>query len=204
MIRIILILLFVSATSASACLHCAWNAAGTASSAIASLFVPIWNVPASEKPVKLVKPKTAKQQYTIGYGTLFVDNKRWTKSPEAFAQDAAVNLLHSDGNAYISGITYTQFVSIDTFVEQFLSSLQSDEQNKGVRLIERRIVDVNGVKMTELVIHLTNGDTPLMYDIIVHTGSKGLIVLMSWTHSEIFEELKADMMSALSGLVVKK
>lgn len=204
MIRIILILLFVSATSASACLHCAWNAAGTASSAIASLFVPIWNVPASEKPVKLVKPKTAKQQYTIGYGTLYVDNKLWTKSPEDIVEDAAVTLVHVDGNAYIAGMTNTQFVPTDMFVEQFLAGLQSDEQNKDVRLIEKRIVEVNGVKMTELVIHVIINDTPFMYDVLVHTGSKGMIMMMSWTHSEIFEELKADMLSAFSGLVVKK
>ena len=204
MIRIILILLFVSATSASACLHCAWNAAGTASSALTSLFVPVLNAPVSEKPVKLVKPKTAKQQYAIGYGTLFVDNKRWTKSPEVIIEDAAVNLVHADGNAYIAGMTNTQFVPIDAFVEQFLGGLRSDEQNKDVRLIEKRNVEVNGVKMTELVIHVTINDTPFMYDVLVHTGSKGMIMMMSWTHSEIFEELKADMMSAFSGLVIKK
>lgn len=204
MIRIILILFFVSATSASACLHCAWNAAGRASSAITSLFVPIWSASDSDEPVKLVKPKTANEQYAVGYGTLFVDNKLWTKSPEDIVEDAAVTLVHVDGNAYIAGMTNTQFVPTDMFVEQFLAGLQSDEQNKDVRLIKKRTVEVNGVKMTELVIHVIINDTPFMYDVLVHTGSKGMIMMMSWTHSEIFEELKADMLSAFSGLVVKK
>lgn len=204
MIRIIVILLFVSATSASACLHCAWSAVGTAKLAVAGLHVPGLTLITDEKPKKLAKPKSAAQQYPIGYGTLHVDDKVWPQAKAAIAEEAVVNLVHADGNAYIAGITNTQFVPMDMFVENFVLGLEASEENSDVSLIERRVVEVNGVVMTELVIHATVSDMLFTYDVLMHSGTKGMIMLLSWSAREIYDELKADIHAAFSGLVVKK
>lgn len=202
MIRIIVIFLLVGATSASACMHCAWSAVHTMQIAtiVATSPIPLFVQDDSEV---LTKPSNATRELSHETWSLFVDSTVWRDDPDGQNPYSSVQLMHKDGGAFVGVLYFPMQMIVDDLVTELVTSLESMSGCKAT-LVSKRTSNVNGVDVTDVVVKYECKDVSIMYNNLYYSDSKRTVVLMSWAGSSTYEKLRLDMRQAASGLMIRK
>jgi len=149
-------------------------------------------------------PKTAHKKYNIGYATLFVDSNEWLPTNVLGSEQASFVLIHTDSIAMITATSSKQFVTSQHYLLEFLTSLRVLSQATNVTVTSKESTFVNGVQMMQFEIDATILGTPVVYTVLFHSNSKGMVAIALTMHRQMPLEQKWSMINALGGLVVKR
>lgn len=144
---------------------------------------------------------TKKISLTAG-GQFFVDPKVWEKNKQASIEGADVEFTHVDGTAFVAVLSQKQFLAIDTFIDAFIVGMK--ESAKEVTVTERANIIVNGTPITAVSILMKDEGVDVTYLVYFYSGSKGMIQALGYCGTQIFEEMRPVLQTAMNGLVVKK
>ena len=78
-----------------------------------------------------------------------------------------------------------------------------DSEVKNATLSKRRSLTVNGTQLTDITITAIVSHQPFVYRGYLYTGRKGLCLILTWTHADLYSELVGDIEQALDGYVAK-
>lgn len=162
---------------------------------------------AAESPgpdISRTKSKKNTQGFSLPIGKLYVNPSVWKKSTEANVPGAALELAHNEGDAFLAVVSNPDFMPANDFIVAFVDGMSSgDSEVKNPKLAKRRSMRVNGVPLTDITITALVSNQPFVYRGYLYTGRKGVCLVLTWTHADLYDELIGDIEQALDGFVVK-
>lgn len=158
---------------------------------------------ADANSIRTVSKKNTKS-FTLPAGKLLVDPSLWTKSKEQNVPGAALELTHKEGDAFLAVVTGPDFVPSNDFIDAFVEGMSSGESDvKDAKLTKKKVIRVNGTQVTDITITATVGKQDFVYRGYLYTGRKGVCLVLTWTHIDLYDELSSDIEQALNGIVIK-
>jgi hypothetical protein len=191
----IVVALLLGSAHAHACVHCAYASALYGANLIAGVHVaggPVFTTPRTA--TSTVEMKNAKVMY---------DQTQWKKLGNETGNEAIdENFEHVDGNIRAIAVSLRDFVPLDDFIEGFVAGMAEDAPD--TKVVSRRDVTVNGVPMAEITVDMVTQEAPIRYHGFVHSGAKGVCLVLGICHRDLFAEVQPLIVGLASGLTVSK
>lgn len=166
--------------------------------------------PALESPPELdskvirTTSKKNTKSFVLPFGKLWVDPSVWSKSKDQNVPGAVLELAHHEGDAFLAVVTSPDFMTANDFIVAFVDGMTSgDSEVKDAKLSKRRSIRLNGTQLTDITITAMVSDQEFVYRGYLYTGRKGVCLVLTWTHVDLYSELSSEIEQVLDGFIVK-
>lgn len=153
-------------------------------------------------PAMRTKSKTATKQYEMRNAKFFADPKVWNEQAQKAIAEAPFELVHVDGNAYITAQTVTEYLPTAEFLDNYVEGMKQSAPDLVLLTKEERTV--NGSPVLFFAIKGTMNNRMMQFHGYMFSNSKGSTVVYGYSHANIFPELQSDIDTALDGFVPTK
>ncbi|MDZ4746698.1 MAG: hypothetical protein SGJ05_11955 [bacterium] len=163
-------------------------------------------LPAFDSNSTTVRTKSRKntKAFDLPIGRLYVDPNTWSKITENLVPGSTLELVHSEGDVFLAVVTSPDFVPAVDFISAFVEGMASAAPEvKDPRISKQRTVQVNGKQLTDVSITSLVAKQVFVYRGYLYTGRKGMCFIVTWTHGDLYQELKQVIEQVLDGYVVK-
>lgn len=151
----------------------------------------------------MVKSAKATKGYALKAGaTFYVDPSLWKKSAVKSASVSDVEFKHRDGTASVMVFSQKDFIGVDYFIDSFLEGMA--DSSRTITPGERTTRIINGTQVTIMKIDMVEDDVKITYLAGFYGGRKGMVQVLCFCASDIFEEYRPEFETVINGLVVKK
>ncbi len=144
--------------------------------------------------------KTVKSTIVKGF-EYWMNGKKWAAAKKKDTENAEFQFTHTDGNCSIMIFTDKNFVTADSYAQQFLDGLHQSSPDAKVVSEEKRIV--NGVETRFVSVDAIFDGMSFRYFVCFYSGKKGTTQLISYTAKDIFPEFEKEIVDFMYGFVVK-
>lgn len=144
--------------------------------------------------------KTVKSTIVKGF-EYWMDGKKWTAAKKKDTENAEFQFSHTDGNCSIMIFTDKNFVTADSYAQQFLDGLRQSSPEAKIVSEEKRII--NGMETRFVSVDAMFDGMSFRYFVCFYSGKKGTTQLISYTAKDLFPEFEKEIVDFMNGFVVK-
>lgn len=192
------LVMLASTYAAQACVHCAYAAAVHGGHAIAGTWLP-----AGAPDSSFVKSKLATATLEMKNATFMYDTNEWSILQDSLPNESFDGQFqHVDGNIRGMVMSVKEFQPANEFLDSFVGGMA--ESYPGTKLVSKRDVTVNNLKMLEVQIDMPVDQTPVRYYGYLHAGSRGIAMALAVCHAELYKEVASTLTAFTSGLLVTR
>lgn len=192
------LVMLASTYAAQACVHCAYAAAVHGGHAIAGTWLP-----AGAPDSSFVKSKLATATLEMKNATFMYDTNEWSILQDSLPNESFDGQFqHVDGNIRGMVMSVKEFQPANEFLDSFVGGMA--ESYPGTKLVSKRDVTVNSLKMLEVQIDMPVDQTPVRYYGYLHAGSRGIAMALAVCHAELYKEVASTLTAFTSGLLITR
>lgn len=192
------LVMLASTYAAQACVHCAYAAAVHGGHAIAGTWLP-----AGAPDSSFVKSKLATATLEMKNATFMYDTNEWSILQDSLPNESFDGQFqHVDGNIRGMVMSVKEFQPANEFLDSFVGGMA--ESYPGTKLVSKRDVTVNNLKMLEVQIDMPVDQTPVRYYGYLHAGSRGIAMALAVCHAELYKEVASTLTAFTSGLLITR
>jgi hypothetical protein len=132
---------------------------------------------------------------------LWINPLKWTLAPYKQNPEAAFELVHHSGDAFVFVIAENLSVPLNTIGKMALKNTQAIAPDAQLVSEEKRLVNGNEVLSVQIEGTL-EGAIPIVYLGYYHSGQTGTVQVVASTTKPLFEKYQSDLWELLNGLEI--